>query len=192
MREATRAFAARGYDGAFIDDVARRAKVTKGALYHQFRDKKDVFDAVATERVENLVERVKAQSGEEMERLGVSRNAWKRALAGIEVLLDGLCDPANRRILLLDGPAVLGRPRWHEIWGTPMLRLLRGIFRHAGERGDIAPELVEPLTHMLYGALQETALAIASAEDSDAARERFGEAARWVIEALLAPRGAKR
>jgi len=64
-----------------------------------------------------------------------------------------------------------------------MRQLLRSTFEHS----DIGPDLVEPITHMFYGALQEVALVIGEAEDPAAARQRFGAAARWVLRKLLPP-----
>ena len=104
-----------------------------------------------------------------------------RYVAGLEILLDALCEPASRRILLIEGPVVLGRERWQELWGAPMRSLLRSTFA----RSDVGEPLLDPLAHVLYGALQEMALAIGEADDPAAARRRFGAAARWVLEKLL-------
>lgn len=187
VREATRLFTARGYEGTRIDEVASRAQVTKGALYHQFRDKRDLFEAVVETLVTRLVDSAKDNSKREMERRGISDKAPARYVAGTEILIDGLCEPALRQIVLSDGPVVLGRERWSELWGDRMLGLMRIVFRDAFRRGEIKPELVEPLAHMLYGALQETALAIGHAADPERARAEFGAASRWLLESLLKP-----
>jgi AcrR family transcriptional regulator len=185
VREATRLFTAQGYEGTRIDAVAKRAQVTKGALYHQFRDKRDLFEAVVERLVTRLIESAKGSSKREMERRGISDKAPARYVAGTETLIDGLCEPAVRQVVLSDGPVVLGRERWSELWGDRMLGLVRTVFRDAFRRGEIKPELVEPLAHMLYGALQETALAIGHADDPERARAEFGAASRWLLESLL-------
>lgn len=187
LRAATRLFAERGYDATFIDQVARSARVTKGALYHQFRDKRDLFEAVVEGLVSRLIDDAKTRSKLAMQRQGVSHKAPPRYVAGMEILLDGLCDPAVRRVVLSDGPVVLGRARWHELWGARLLELVRGVFRDAFRRGDIQPEWIEPLAHMLYGALQQTALAIGQAPDPDQAQRDITAAARWMLESLLRP-----
>jgi len=135
-----------------------------------------------------LIGDIKLRSRERAESAGLSRKAVPRYVAGVEILIDRLCEPTTRRILLMDGPVVLGRDRWYEVWGEPMRDLGRGVFRDAALRGDVATELVEPLGQMLYGALQEAALAIGDAADPDAARRVFGAAAEWVISGLLQPR----
>jgi AcrR family transcriptional regulator len=151
LRAATRLFAERGYEATFIDDIARRARVTKGALYHQFRDKRGLFEAVLETRVQELT------------------------------------DPATQRIVLMEGPVVLGRARWDQLWGERVLRLATSIFRDARHRGAVKPELVDPIGHLMYGALQEAVHAITHADDPACARQEFGEAARWVLEHLLRP-----
>lgn len=164
--------------------MASRARVTKGALYHQFEDKRALFEAVFEARVEEIIRESRAESAVRMDRLGLSiRGAAPRYVAGLDILLDALGEQASRRILLIDGPGVLGRERWEELWSEPMHALLHTTFEHT----DISPELVEPLTHMLYGALQEVVLAIGGAEDPSAARKQFGAAAGWVLRKLLPP-----
>jgi AcrR family transcriptional regulator len=173
VREATRLFTDKGYEATRIDEVARRARVTKGALYHQFRDKRDLFEAVVESLVTRLIESAKENSKLEVARLGLPHRAPRRYVAGTEILIDGLCEPAVRQVVLTDGPVVL------------MLGLVRLVFRDAFRRGELEPELVEPLAHMLYGALQETALAIGHADDTDRARAEFGAASRWLVENLV-------
>jgi AcrR family transcriptional regulator len=183
MREARKLFAKYGYESTSINDVATRARVTKGALYHQFDDKRDLFDAVFKARVQEIIRESRGESAQRMDRLGLSKYQVSRYLAGFEILIDSLCEPASRRILLIDGPVVLGRARWQELWGEPMRFLLDTTFVHS----DISPHLIEPLTHMLYGALQEMALAIGEADDPTTAKEHFGAAAQWVVRKLLPP-----
>jgi AcrR family transcriptional regulator len=185
IREGTKLFARRGFEATFIDELARRARVTKGALYHQFNDKKDLFEAVLEGRVAELIDAVKLDSGDHAERLGISSKAPPRYLAGLEMLIQRLCEPANRQILLLDGPVVLGRTRWDTLFGAPMRELIFSVFWAGVQRGNVSRELVEPLSYMLYGALQEMALAIGQAKDHEVARAQFGAAAVWVLERLL-------
>ena len=116
---------------------------------------------------------------------GIPSKATPRYLTGLEMLIERLCEPANRQILLLDGPVVLGRRRWDELFGTPMRELIYSVFWAGMQKGDVPSELVEPLAYMLYGALQEMALAIGQAKDPEIARSEFGAAAVWVLERLL-------
>jgi hypothetical protein len=144
-----------------------------------------VADATTASRVVELIREVQLDSAEHAERLGIPSKAAPRYLAGLEMLIQRLCEPANRRILLLDGPVVLGRARWDALFGTPMRELIYSVFWAGMQQGDVRSELVEPLAYMLYGALQEMALAIGQAKDPEVARSEFGAAAVWVLERLL-------
>ena len=185
LRVAHRLFAKRGYEDTFIDEIARRARMTKGAVYHQFRDKRALFEAVLEELVVGIVEGTRDRAGEVAALGGRGRSGTARALAGIEILLDRLCEPPVRQILILDGPSVLGRERWQELLAPVQRGLVRAIFRSARERGRLAPELVDPLTTMFFGALLEMAAAIGHAEDPEATRAGVAMAARWTMERLL-------
>gem|GEM_PF-5477850 len=140
-----RPFTKRGYEATFIDDVARGARVTRDALYHQLRD---LFRVVLEALVTNLTRKARQDSKLEMQRLGVPHKAPPRYAAGMEMLLDGLGEPAVRRVVPTDGPGVLGRKRGDELGGFRMLELVRGVFRDSFRRGSIRPELVEPLSHL--------------------------------------------
>jgi AcrR family transcriptional regulator len=178
-------FAERGYEDTFIDEIARRARMTKGALYHQFRDKRELFEAVLGELVVGIVEGTRDRAEQVVAPGGRGRSSTARAHAGIEILLDRLCEPAVRQILILDGPSVLGRERWQELLAPVQRGLVRAIFRSARERGRLAPDLVDPLTTMFFGALLEVAAVIGHAEDPEATRAGVAMAARWTLERLL-------
>jgi AcrR family transcriptional regulator len=185
LRSAEKLFGRRGFEATFLDDVASGARVTKGAIYHQFRDKRELFEAVFRERVESIVDTTRRRSREWVDERGAGRRSLARAQAALEVLLDELSEPTNRRILLVDGPAALGRERWNALWGEVMLSFVRGLPRYALERGRLEPALVAPATHLFSGALQEAALAIGHAEDPEEARQAFGAAARWLLDRVL-------
>lgn len=143
------------------------------------------LEAVLEGRVAQLIRAVKLDSGDHAERLGIPSKAAPRYLAGLQMLIERLCEPANRQILLLDAPVVLGRARWDALFGAPMRELIFSVFWAGVQRGDIRPELVQPLSYMLYGALHEMALAIGHAKDPEVARAEFGTAAVWVLDRLL-------
>src|ERR671916_2118160 len=100
-------FAERGYAGVATEEIVATARVTRGALYYHFEDKRDLFRAVFAEVDRELVE-------------GVARVAlgepdpWESLLAGCDAFLDACIDPALQRIVFLDAPSVLGWRDWHE------------------------------------------------------------------------------
>jgi AcrR family transcriptional regulator len=173
-------FASSGYADTSIEDIVRRADVTRGALYHHFADKRDVFRAVyeAVERdlTESIVAVVVAETRPE-----------RRLLAGLEAFLDACLDPAVQRIVLLEAPAVLGWDEMHELEAKYGLGLTIAALQNAMDEGVVEPQPVAPLAQMLLGALTEAGLAIARADDVAGARREFGAAAARLL-AGLAPR----
>ena len=106
--------------------------------------------------------------------------------AGAEMFLDACTEPEVQRIVLLDGPAVLGWDRWREIGAAHGLGLIEASLQAAIDAGAIAEQPVRPLAHVLMGALDEAAMLVARAEDPEAARAEVGR----TIDTLLG--GAKR
>ena len=108
LRAARVLFARKGYAGVGTEEIVRRAGVTRGALYHQFPAKEDLFLAVY-EQVEQELPRASPRSS-------APRTARSRRCArAIRVFLEACRAPEVQRIVLIDGPAVLGWERWREV-----------------------------------------------------------------------------
>jgi AcrR family transcriptional regulator len=163
MTAARPLFAARGYAAVGTEEIVRAAGVTRGALYHQFRDKAELFAAV----VEQLEAEVTARVAQGAVGAGDPLEALR---AGTRMFLEVCSEPDVERILLLDAPAVLGWDRWREVSARYGLGLLRGALEAAMEAGVIAPAPAMPLAHMLMSALDEGAMYVARAEDGAGAR----------------------
>lgn len=167
-------FGERGFEGTSIEAVLERSGVARGALYHHFASKAELFDAV--------LEAVNAE---------LATDATARALAGgdpLESLLGGArawlgmaLDPAVQRIVLIDPPAVVGWRRWRELDERYWLGGLRADFRRLAREGRVPEEQAGMLAQMLYAALNEASLVIASADDPERARV----VAQSAIERLL-------
>ncbi len=170
-------FAERGFGGVGTETIARAAGVTRGALYHQFADKTELFEAVYEAIEEDLARRL----GERIAAAGVT-DPIDAMMLGADAWLDACEEAEVQQIVLLDGPAVLGWQRWREIGMRYGLGLVEGLLTHAIEVGRIPPQPVPALAHVLVGALDEAALYIARAEDRTAASEEI----RAVIARLVA------
>ena len=159
---ATRMFAEHGYEDTSIEAVLREAGVSRGSLYHHFPSKEALFEAVA-EEVETSVgtQTVAAASGSEdpVEALRAGFVAWIR-LAG---------DPVVQRILLIDGPSVLGWDRWRAMEEHHALGLVRAGLQIIADEGKIRPELVGTMAHVLLASVNEVALLVARSDDKEAA-----------------------
>ena len=159
-------FGARGYAEVGTEEVVRAAGVTRGALYHQFRDKADLFAAVAEQVEAEIAERIAAGAA------GATADPVGALRAGARLFLDACAEPEVERIILLDAPAVLGWEAWRDLAGRYGLGLVQIALQTAMDAGAIVPQPVIPLAHVLIGALNECALYVARAEDPPAAREQ--------------------
>jgi AcrR family transcriptional regulator len=175
---ARRLFAQRGYAAVGTEEIVRRARVTRGALYHHFRDKDDLFRAVVEEVERELTERI-------AERAAAAADDPLGAMqAGAQAFLDASLEPAVQRIILLDAPAVLGWEAWREIGERYGLGLVQGVLEAAMEAGAITRQPARPLAHVLIGALDEAAMYVARAQDVQAARAEMGATVERLLEGL--------
>ncbi len=174
---ARRLFAERGFAGTPTEEIVREAGVTRGALYYHFKDKEDLFRAVV----------------EEMQRQGMARlnealqpiaDPWQRILSGMQAFLDGCLVPETRQILLIDAPAVLGWSAWREIDNRYALGALRAELAAAVSAGQLEPQPLEPLAHLLLGALGEAGLLLAEAPDPVVTRAELGAALNSLLAGL--------
>jgi len=174
---ARRLFAESGFGGVGTETIVQAAGVTRGALYHQFADKTELFEAVYEAVEEDLSRRL----GERIAAAGVS-DPIEAMMLGADAWLDACGEQEVQQIVLLDGPAVLGWQRWREIGLRYGLGLVEALLTHAIEVGRIPPQPVPPLAHVLVGALDEAALFIARSDEQVTASEEI----RPVIARLVA------
>ncbi len=176
---ARRLFAADGYPATSLDDVVRAAGVTKGALYHHFEDKRDLFRAVFEREHRRLAKiAVEAYRAED--------DGWEGLYAGCRAFFEAVLDPGVQRIALLDAPSVLGWEKMREIQEPYSFAQFSEGLQNAIDDGKIAPRPIEPLAHMLLGAMCEAAMMVARASDQRrATREVLAELGR-MLEALRA------
>ncbi|HEX3545470.1 MAG TPA: TetR family transcriptional regulator [Mycobacterium sp.] len=174
-------FAAHGFAEVALETIVRSAGVTRGALYHHFADKTELFAAVF-EQVE----------GEVATRMGEAVAAADQT-DPVEVMrlgagfwLDACSDPEIQRIVLVDAPAVLGWTRWTEIGNRYNIGLVRALLANAIETGLIPSQPIEATALTMLGAMREATLYVALAEDHDQARQEAGAVMNRLIEALRA------
>jgi AcrR family transcriptional regulator len=161
-------FADRGYAHVGTEEIVRAAGVTRGALYHQFRDKLELFAAVVEQLEQELAKRTSVAAMATQQPGNPDPLAELRA--GAEAWLEACTEPEIQRIVLLDGPAVLGWERWREIGMRYSVGLVEAVLQAAIDVGQLEAQPVRPLAHVLMGAIDEAALYVATAEDSRAAR----------------------
>lgn len=181
LTAARRLFGERGYDGTSVEDVLAAAGVARGALYHHFASKTDLFDAVVEALFVEIADTTDAAARElatPLERLRAGAHAWLRMAL----------DPAVQRIALLDPPTVLGWERWRALDEQHSLGGLRASFGRLARDGNIPAGQDELLAHMLLAALNEAALFIACSRDERAALATATATVDTVIDRLAGDR----
>jgi AcrR family transcriptional regulator len=170
-------FAERGYAAVGTEEIVARAGVTRGALYHHFGDKKDLMRAVLHDLSRELAEASATAALKETDQ-------WRQILAAVDAFLDACMDPAIQRIMMTDAPSVLGWDEWREIDMQYGLGLVKASLEQAMETGLIARQPVDPLAHLVVGALDEAAMYISRAANQKEARSEMGDSVERMFEGL--------
>jgi AcrR family transcriptional regulator len=170
LKVARKLFAERGYADTATEEVVRRARVTRGALYHHFKDKQDLFKAVLHEEQTRIAAKC-------MEAAVKETDPWRSLMAGNEAFLEACLDPAVQQIVLIDAPAVLGAEGFRESDESYYLAGTKAAIEAAMTAGIIEKQPVDPLAHMIIGALNEAVRLIAHAKDKEQARREVSESA---------------
>lgn len=170
-------FSAEGFAAASVDDIARRAGVTRGAVYHHYDGKPALFRAVAAQLQSEIAARVVAAAEQETD-------AAAQLRAGSHAFLDAITDDRAARVLLVDAPAVLGWAQWRELDAAASGRELREAVEALG---TVPPDLVDAVSQQLSGAMNEAALRLADRPDDVAARDCAHRALDLLLDAV-APR----
>jgi AcrR family transcriptional regulator len=166
-------FAERGYSAVSVGELAELAGVTTGALYHQFESKEGLFKAVYFEVVQEVSAGIiKARESSPDPSL----------IADCEIYLDACVNPAFHRIVLVDGPSVIG---WHRVLDTAQF-VVEGTLAAARDRGELAGPPTESLARLLAAAMKEAGVIIATATDPVEARADASEGVRRLISGLMA------
>jgi AcrR family transcriptional regulator len=173
-------FAERGYAAVPTEEIVRRAGVTRGALYHHFKDKKDLFAAVVERVEQQVLERIAAAAAGEAD-------PWEQQRVAVGAFLDVCLEPAVQQVLLVDAPSVLGIEAWREVEARYGLALVRAGLENVMRVGLIERQPVEPLAHLLLGALTEGGLLIARSSDRVAARKEVGDSLDRILRGLRTP-----
>lgn len=170
-------FTKRGYAGTSLDEVVKRARVTKGALYHHFSGKQALFEAafaqVETRSIESLTAVVTADG-----------EAWETAVAGLRAYVRKCLEPEYQRIIVHEAPVVMGWERWREAEEHFSFGLLRTAVQLLVDAGEIEEAPVEIMARLLFGALSAGASTIASSSDPKRTGREVERAILRVLEGL--------
>lgn len=172
-------FGEQGYGDTSTDEVVARAAVTKGALYHHFSGKENLFRAV----FEQVQHEVSDQVVEEF----LGPDSWKALVSGCNLWIRAHLDPSVRRIVMQDARAVLGADEVRAIENRFGAVALRGALRKAMHAGVLEQQPLRPLALLLMGALGEGCFYIADAPDPDEALVEVGVLVTRMLSAFRVP-----
>jgi AcrR family transcriptional regulator len=177
-------FAEKGYHGTAAEEIVRRAGMTRGALYHHFEDKKDLFRAVVDEMEGEIDEEIEAAER-------AQPDLPEAVMAGYRAFIDAVLDPEMRRTFFLDGPSVLGW-EWREIDARHAVGKIEEGLEALIAEGFVEPQPVGPLARLINGTLLEAAFFVAASEDPEAARDEVWGAMERLVGGLMSRSSAQR
>ncbi len=170
-----------GYSATSLDAIVAGAEVTKGALYHHFSGKQALFEAVF-ERVEAAAAQAVADAVEGHD------DPWEKALAGLRAFLAVVQQPTYRRIVILEGPAVLGWTRFREqaerSTFTTVLEIVSSVLQANGPELD--EEMVDTFSRIFFGAMSSAGEWVSTSQDPNAAAARVEAAIGFILNGMRA------
>ena len=175
-----RLFGEQGFAATSVDDLARAARVTTGALYHHFPTKTALFETVFEAVHGELMAASASAAGGASDEV----NALAR---GFDAFLDAVLEPDVQRILVTDAPAVLGLARFTELDERYAVLAIVAALRAADDAGRLHADDPETIARLLLGALVRGSMLIAGSADPAATRDSVGRAVRALL-AGFAPR----
>jgi AcrR family transcriptional regulator len=164
---ARRLFGAKGFAATGTEEIVATAGLTRGALYYQFGDKRDLFRAVFLKVIEEVGHKVWRET---MERVTDDK---EDLIVGTRIMLDEFSRGEIKQIVLADGPVVLGWSDWREMQRPLHLAMLTHALQHLVDEKILPDQPLEPLADVIAGAIMQACLAIGSAEDADQARATY-------------------
>jgi AcrR family transcriptional regulator len=160
-----------------LEDLAARAGMTRGAIYHHFGSKQGLFEAVLAAAHAETAAAIEAAAMQHAD-------PWEQLVAGCHAFITAASAPSVRRILLVDGPAVLGWQRWRELDAEHSELLLEEVLTELADAGLIDPHSTGAAGAMLSGAMNEAALWLARPETTKTDTESVHATLDRLLESL--------
>jgi AcrR family transcriptional regulator len=174
---ATALFTEQGYAGTSLDEIVGGARVTKGALYHHFSGKQALFEAV--------FERVEDEASTSIRRaVRDNDDPWDKAMAGLRAFLAVLQQPGYRRLVIQEGPAVLGYERYREQEERSTYGIVQDIVSSVLSTYDLEKSMVETFSRVFFGAMSAAGSAVSSADDTARAGAEVETAIAFILAGL--------
>jgi AcrR family transcriptional regulator len=173
-------FADKGFTATSLDEVAANARLTKGAIYHHFASKVDLFEAVC--------DYVVVESVAQMTQAAASApSAWEGALAALDIFLESELDPVMQRVCFIEGPAALGFERWWAFGERYYVEAIRSIVDRMSDEGTLDAPDSDTLSQMLFGAITAGVLHLVRNDDPRAEIEKVRDVVIRIMAGLATP-----
>jgi AcrR family transcriptional regulator len=176
---ARRLFAEQGFAATSTEQILSETAVSRGALYHHFPSKTDLFQAAFEQVEDELTARLLQIAG-----AGGETDPLRILELGFAAFLDQCLLPEVQRIVMLDGPTVLGWDLWHQLDERYAFGTIKAVLTVAADTGRIAPESVESLTHLLVGAVMQAGMVVARSDDPLTAKKAMTDTFAGLVSAL--------
>jgi AcrR family transcriptional regulator len=174
---ATELFTEQGYAGTSLDEIVAGARVTKGALYHHFSGKQalfeDVFENVEDAAAKSIRRAVKGH-----------KDPWEKALAGLRAFLEVCQEPAYRRVVIAEGPAVLGYEKFREQEERSTFGIVQDIVAAVLRTYELEQSMVETFSRVFFGAMSAAGSAVTTADDPKRASAEVEAAIAFILAGL--------
>ena len=157
-------FSQQGYAGTSLDEIVAGARVTKGALYHHFKGKQELFEAAFVTVEDQAAERIRRA-------IRATRDPWEKALTGLREFLAVTRTDAYRRIVIQEGPAVLGYERFREHEERSTFGLVQDIVASLLSAYELPTATIEAFTRIFFGAMSAAGAAVSTADDPEQASD---------------------
>ncbi len=179
VEEATKLFTSQGYAATSLDAIVSGARVTKGALYHHFSGKQAIFEAVFEKIESDASTRIrKALKG--------SRDPWEKALIGLRAFLEIVQDTGYQRVVIQEGPAVLGYERFREQEERSSFGLVQDMVRSVLEVStvNLSEDMLETFSRIFFGAMSAAGESVSTAANPRVAVAQVETAIGFILAGL--------
>jgi len=176
---ATKLFTEQGYAATSLDQIVAGARVTKGALYHHFGGKQALYEAA--------FEKIEADASARIRKaLKRSRDPWEKAAIGLRAFLDVVQDPTYQRVVIQEGPAILGYERFREQEERSSYGLVndmvRDVLGHSSY--DLSDDMLDTFSRIFFGAMSAAGESVSSSPDPKTAVAQVETAMTFIIAGL--------
>jgi AcrR family transcriptional regulator len=178
VESATDLFGAKGFTSTSLDEVAAKARLTKGAIYHHFASKVDLFEAVCDHLVADSVKRMN-------EATSSAPTAWDGALSALDIFLETELDPLMQRVCFIEGPAALGFERWWAFGERYYVDPIRVILDRMTAEGVLDAPDPDTMSQMLFGAITAGVLRLVRSDDPRAEVEHVRDVAIQIMLGMM-------